>query len=1116
MTDCLVIADALVDDDFRDDPDAHEWDTITEGLSDVENGGIIYIFNGSYASIEIAKSVSLYGESRENVRINSGNPGVKIRYHNVTIDGFNISSGTIRMDVSVKSDENHSSNVTITNCNILGSGTIGILVNQSSGCLIENCTIQGNTYDVKITNDSQYNVMRKCVISQGDYGVYVSDSSYNFIGSPSIINPYPTDCLFTNTLCGIKLEDSDHNFILGCDIDGTPCSSSGISGTTKGIYLDNSENNTISTCSVHDMADKGMYLVDSTWNKIEHCKISWNPIGITFDNSPENLLAQNHFGGNAEFAVYMPTDTQFNHVYYNDFFVNGNGSTNQTWDANGAKGAENLWSKDGNKTLTKTGDGEGNFWSDYAGVDDDEDGIGDTPYEINSSGIKRNDTYPVMKPYGWCNFTQDSTLPVITNVSATPHTVGFGYNVTIQAGVTDNGSNISLVKVEVTYPDESTGNYTMECSGDSLYEYVFTDTWLTGQYNYTIWAMDDSYNSNSSSGHHFHVSADASISIATLKNSYSGTEYINITDPPNPPENYTLVDRGLTWDEYYNADTGQNILEVSAGPINYQNDTNTWTPINNTLTQLASNHPAYVYGYRQGNDRGLFGVYFKSNAQQEWPVAYAFDRSDDPTIHVIRSKLVGVGYVDPQSNWAYQYLQNVQSSQGQVSDYSVTYPDVFTGTDVTWSYGNTGLKEEITLSNTTKTVLQSHPPSQYGLNNASSYLVFITKLDYQNLNIYNDSGLLDGNVTISDIGVEFKDLLGQFKCALPLGEAFELNNESMREKLIYRIIHLNGNTYLLSGLNVSDLNAMTFPVVIDPTIQQLQIGSLTDDGDISNYSTSYTTVQSAPAGTVSSSSTTIYIGQSKFLSFPNPTYHIYRGYLMFNTSSLPENAYVTDAYISLYKHSDYSTNDFTITVQNGQPTYPHIPLVSADYYKSYYSGNGGGLNTSSFVNGRNSIPLTNYSWLQKEGMTKFCLRSSKDISGTAPTTAEYVIVYSRNGAPQYMPKLYITYRDQSKIKNTGSTDITGYLLIQVQYYNSSQGLWLVEDDTINETSPRTVTSGNQLALDTIFNGLVRASDLTHGTGVTYRVYTAFRDPDGNILRTNDDVELVDSWQFSKT
>jgi len=713
----------------------------------------------------------------------------------------------------------------------------------------------------------------------------------------------------------------------------------------------------------------------------------------------------------------------------------------------------------------------------------------------------------------YCSYTPDSTPPQITTVTASPHTVGFGYNVTITANVTDELSGVDLVKVYIGYPGGKSGNFTMTHTIGDTYQYLFTDTWLTGQYNYTIWVIDNSSNSNSSTGYHFHVSTNASISIATLQDSYTGSQYINITDPPNPPENYTLVDRGLTWNTYYNATSGQNILESYQGPVNYQDDNNTWTPINNTIAPLPSNHPAYVYGYRSGNDQGLYGLYFKSNAQQEWPVAFTYNKSDDPSIHAVRSKLVGVGYVDPQSYWAYQYLQNVQSSQGQVNDYAITYPGVFTGANVTWSYGNTGLKEEITLSNATKTVLQSHPPSQYGLNNESSYLIFITKLDHQNLNIYNASGLLDGNVTISDTGVEFRDLLGQFKCAMPLGEAYELNNESMRQKLTYRVIHFNGDTYLLSGLKVSDLNEMTFPVIIDPT---LSVNSLYTDGFIYNSSSrDYTTVWEAPSGTIDSSSEYLTIGQKK-AGFPISSYYVYRSYVLFNTTSLPANAYLDSAILSLYKRDDYSTTDFDLTIQNGQPTYPQNPLREGDYDKEYYSGDGGSYNTAYFVNGRNNISITELGWINDEGITKLCLRSSRDINGNAPTGNEYINVYSTN-APlgAYVPKLIITYRNQSKIKNIGETDINGYLLIQVQYYNETQESWIIDNDTINETTPRTITSGNQLALDTIFNGNVRASDLTHGAG-TYRVYAAFRDPEGNILRTNDDVDLEAWWQFSKT
>ena len=258
----------------------------------------------------------------------------------------------------------------------------------------------------------------------------------------------------------------------------------------------------------------------------------------------------------------------------------------------------------------------------------------------------------------YCSYTADVTPPEITDVTANPHTVGFGYNVTITANVSDNGSDVNLVKVRIAEPGGRQSNNTMTHISGDQYRYVFTHTWDVGQYNYSIWVQDNETNSNTSDTYHFHVSADATISIATLQNSYTGNQYINITDPPNPPENYTLIDRGLTWDKYYDATTGQNILEVSAGPVNYQMEDGTWTPINNTITSLLENHPAYVYGYRNGNDHGLYGVYFKSNAQLDWPVLFTYNKSNDPTIHAIRSKLVGVGYVDPQSNWAYQYLQN--------------------------------------------------------------------------------------------------------------------------------------------------------------------------------------------------------------------------------------------------------------------------------------------------------------------------------------------------------------------------------------------------------------------------------------------------------------------------
>jgi hypothetical protein len=171
--------------------------------------------------------------------------------------------------------------------------------------------------------------------------------------------------------------------------------------------------------------------------------------------------------------------------------------------------------------------------------------------------------------------------------------------------------------------------------------------------------------------------------------------------------------------------------------------------------------------------------------------------------------------------------------------------------------------------------------------------------------------------------------------------------------------------------------------------------------------------------------------------------------------------------------------------------------------------------TQSFTNGYNAIILSNLSWINKTGITKLCLRSDRDINGIAPTGNEYVNVYANEKGSGYQPKLVINYRNQSKIKNTGSTNIKGYLLIQVQFYNTSQGAWVLDNNIIDESSPRTINSSGQLGLDLIFNGLLRASDLQHGSG-TYCVLTTFRDSEGNILKTNSGVELKAWWQFTKT
>jgi parallel beta-helix repeat protein len=1094
---------------------------IQDAIDNASSGDTVFVYeNTYYENIVIDVSINLIGEDKENTMLNENNNDITIT---ITADWVNLSGFTIKNNGNNEDDAGikiHSNYTNISNNIIKDCDTLGIILENAHHNTIFNNIFQNyiNISTILLWNTSSYNTILKNNI--------------------------------TNCVGAINIGKGSHN---------NNITENNIDNNTIGIYLwkNTTSNNLIFRNSIINTTYNGILIEEATSNKIYENQFEKNGIGIRIigqNPSNKNMIYHNNFINNT---------------------IQSYDECNQTWDNNYPSGG-NYWNDYTDNDLL-SGSNQNNSGSDglgdtpyYITVNTTQDRypliypwgqyspVAEYDYSIqsktasfnasdsydcdntivsyewdfgdsnNSTGKTTSHTYSTDGGYNvtltienneeindtiikYIYIGNDTILPEITNVSSDPTCVGFGFNITINATVTDNISGVKTVKVNITYPDNTYGNHTMNKTTNNVYSYVFSDTWQNDQYNYSIWTVDYKGNTNISTNHSFNVSAQATISIATLKDSYGDNENINITDPPTPPSDYYLVGRGSTWNEYYNASSGRNIREFYTAPINYQDEDGTWTPIEYDISLLDSDHPAYSYGYRAGNEQGLYNVYYKPDSQSSWPVAFAYNKSTSPDSHVIRSKLMGVGYLDPSQNWKYEYLQSVKSSQGQIIDNSITYENIFTGTDVIWTYGNTGLKEEIIISNTTKTLLQDNPPSEYGLNNQDSYLVLITKLDYQGLDLYNTTGVLTGNFTTSDDQIDFKDIFGHIRCALPVGEAYELNNKSARQRLTYRILQHNGNFYLLSGLKVVDLNSMKFPVVIDPT---LTLNSITADGHAEKEGSSYSTIQGASLGNPRTIETTFSIGQ-RYDPFGPPwfSYTIWRGFVYFDTMNIPSNSVIDSAVLSLYKDSDSSTTDFDIVVQNGQPTYPHDPLNPFDYNKSYYSGNGGSINTTSFSSGYNNITLANHSWINMSGRTKLCLRSSRDIDSVTPTGDEYVTVRSSDyPLAGYSPKLVVAYRNQSKIKNTGSTDISGYLLMQIHYYNSSQQIWDVDYTVIKESTPRIINSSEQLALDLIFNDLVNTWNLSNRNG-TYRVYAAFRDPNGYVLRCDDDSYLEASYDF---
>lgn len=288
-------------------------------------------------------------------------------------------------------------------------------------------------------------------------------------------------------------------------------------------------------------------------------------------------------------------------------------------------------------------------------------------------------------------------------------------------------------------------------------------------------------------------------------------------EPYEEEQGWQLYERGITWNTYYNNKTNQYKTMLWSGVANYQNDTGIWKPVNTSFEILDNNHPAYVYGYRVGNEKGVYSSYFKPNLLQNYSICFAYNRSKNPVTHVLRSQIIACGYIDPSQGWKYEKLQDVQSATGSIDGNIDTYTDAFTGVNISFTYDNSLLKEDIHLSNQTRTVLKNNPPSDFGLSNQNSYLVYATKLDYKKLYPNVNDVNMTGNFTVMDGGINFRDYEGKIKFAFPVGYAYEKNNVSNFTKLVYRMVQYQGHYYLFAGVKVTELNKLKFPVIIDPT-----------------------------------------------------------------------------------------------------------------------------------------------------------------------------------------------------------------------------------------------------------------------------------------------------------
>jgi len=241
-------------------------------------------------------------------------------------------------------------------------------------------------------------------------------------------NNLTTNTANSNEKDGIDLEYSDNNTLTG---------NTAINNTFDGIILCNSTNNTITASTVSDNQLHGIQLILSN-----NTNVSYNTI-------------------------------------YNNYFNN----TYNAWD-NG----NNIWNTTPTPGTNIIGGSwlGGNYWSDYAGNDTNDDGLGDTILPYNSNITNGGDYHPLITS----GFTAPCILSSVPASSAAADTVGTArtFSITIDKTVNVtwyiNGilmqTNDSVSTASYTNPNIVAGYWNVTAVASNIIDRDIRTWWWCG------------------------------------------------------------------------------------------------------------------------------------------------------------------------------------------------------------------------------------------------------------------------------------------------------------------------------------------------------------------------------------------------------------------------------------------------------------------------------------------------------------------------------------------------------------------------------------------------------------------------------------------------------------
>jgi parallel beta-helix repeat protein len=399
-------------------------DPLTAPISTFDS--VTYNFTANiYDSIIVERNNIIIDGSGYTLQGTGSGIGVNLtNRENVTIQNIQIKSFNQGIDLS------HSENCLILS-NEITLNEQGVHISLSNHCGIRGNNIVTNNFGIRLSYSDYNTIYENNVTSNIQDGMYISFSYNNSINENNVTKNY----------WGINFHDSHFNSMQRNDVSNntygfhiassTDNSVSGnrITNNEYGVWIAHSSN-TLVLQNIIENNDEGVFILysASTSNRIIGNNVTNNQRGIKITSfSNYNTVIGNNITSNTQGIWFSDS---FDNTIYRNNFVNNSAHTYST-------NSINAWD---------SGPSGGNYWSDYEGVDADEDGIGDTPYVIDEDN---QDNYPLtaflVSPVyifdaGTWEWTQYNVYVVsnstVSDFSFNPENALVGFNVESETGTT--------------------------------------------------------------------------------------------------------------------------------------------------------------------------------------------------------------------------------------------------------------------------------------------------------------------------------------------------------------------------------------------------------------------------------------------------------------------------------------------------------------------------------------------------------------------------------------------------------------------------------------------------------------------------------------------------------